>query len=475
MDKETAKKKAKADGKKLIYMTLDKSICAEHPHLIAYRRGDNVLFYNYNNGVYEFISNRDMTEIIDNMMVDKGIPEFRTVAKRRDTMECISATLAHIGRQMTDQKVDAQEWRINLKNGLFDPKIQTLETHTPLFFSTVQVPFAYDKDAQAPMFKEFIEKVSGGDTEIAQMLQEVFGYCLLDGNPKHKVFYFYGNTARNGKSTTAKILSGLIGNGNVSALSLGQLGNDNSSILMSLMGKQLNFSDEISTKYIESPRLISLSSEGVIEVNPKYKDTFTCKIKAKFIIACNDMPRFQDAQGMNHRLHVVPFNVQIPPNERIDRYDEVLLAKEGAGILNWAIQGLQLFLLNNKLTVSKQSEEEAEYSKLESDPFRAYLEEYFAFSDDYEEKIYLEDLYGEERTKEDAPTMFRGYCARSGIKTPSIHTMSRQLRRFADETKKIKQKKEETGKRFYVGLKNKALLGIIISQPSPYGTKSEAF
>jgi phage/plasmid-associated DNA primase len=187
------------------------------------------------------------------------------------------------------------------------------------------------------------------------------------------------------------------------------------------------------------------------------------------------MPRFQDAQGMNHRLHVIPFNVQIPQDERIDRYDEVLLAKEGSGILNWAIQGLQLFLLNNKLTVSKQSEEEAEYSKLESDPFRAYLEEYFAFSDDYEDKFYLEDLYGESRTKEDPPTMFRGYCDRSGIKTPSIHTMARQLRRFADETKKIKQKKEESGKRFYVGMRNKALLGVLISQPSPYGAKDEAF
>jgi putative DNA primase/helicase len=375
---------------------------------------------------------------------------------------------------MTDHKVDGQEWRINMMNGLFNPKTQLMEPHTPNYFSTVQVPFSYDPEAQAPLFKAFIEKISGGDKEIAQMLQEVFGYCLLDGNPKHKVFYFYGNTARNGKSTTAKILSGLLGQGNVSALSLGQLGNDNSSILMSLMGKQLNFSDEISTKYIESPRLISLSSEGVIEVNPKYKDTFTCRIKAKFIIACNDMPRFHDAQGMNHRLHIIPFNVQIPADERIDRYDEELLTKEGPGILNWAIQGLQLFLLNGKLTVAKQSEEEAEYTRLESDPVRAFLEEYFVFDPSFEDKIFIEDLYGDERTKDEQPTMFRGYCARSGIKTPSIHTMARQLRRYADETKKIQQKKMETGRRHYVGLRSN-IINTITQQLSPYGTNNIPF
>jgi P4 family phage/plasmid primase-like protien len=471
MQKKEAKEQAIKEGQKKMWNEFDIIFIAEHPLLYGFRRGENIEFYEYKDGVYVHIQLRDMVDLVDALMVEKGLLALRISRNKvRDTVERIAATLARMHKVMTDEKVQKQEWRINLKNGLFNPKTMTLEPHTHEYFSTVQVPFPYEPEATAPLFEQFIAKVSNNNKDTARMLQEVFGYCLMDGNPKHKVFYFYGNTARNGKSTTAKILSGLIGNGNVSALSLSQIGADNSSILLSLVGKQINFSDEISTKYIESPRLVSLSSEGVIEVNPKYKNTFTCSIRAKFIIACNDMPRFQDSQGIRHRLHVIPFTVQIPQEERIDRYDEVLLSKEGSGILNWAIQGLQLFLMTNSFTTSSESADIAEDNKLESDPLRAYLEEYYSFNPNYVNHIFPEEIYGNEKTREDDATGYRGYCARSGIKTPSIFTMNRALVRFADETKKIKQKKEESGKRYYVGLLLKAPAAIKTYQSETQAT-----
>jgi len=171
----------------------------------------------------------------------------------------------------------------------------------------------------------------------ALMIQQMYGYCLMKGNPMHKVFYLYGDTARNGKSTAAKILCGLIGWGNVSTLSLQQIEGENSSMMTSIIGKQINFSDEISSKFIGSSRLTAVAAEGVIEVNPKYKHSFMYSVKAKFIIACNDLPRFSDFQGMKHRMISIPFRHHLKENERVSRYDEILLEKEGAGILNCAI------------------------------------------------------------------------------------------------------------------------------------------
>jgi putative DNA primase/helicase len=342
--------------------------------------------------------------------------------------------------------VYGQKWKLNLKNGLLNVETMEMEEHTPKYFSTVQVPHEYDPTALCPTFGTFIETVSNNDTSTAQMIQEMFGYCLTDGNPKHKVFYLYGDTARNGKSTTAKIICGLIGWGNVSTLSLAQVGGDNSSVLTSLIGKQINFSDEISSKYIASSRLTALSAEAMIEINPKFKSAFLQKINAKFLITCNDLPAFNDYQGMKHRMIAIPFSYQIPQAERIERYEEILLEKEGAGILNWALKGMEILNKNKEFSFNEESIKDMHDNNMGSNPVYSFLEWYSAD----EEKVSVDDLYGSYSSKEGAGTGYRLFCHDKGLNPLNFFNFSKEVKRYANETKKIEQVRINN-KRYYQG------------------------
>jgi putative DNA primase/helicase len=447
------------DEKEFIYNALDQKFVEQYPDIVIFRRGENTSFYEYKNGVYTPIMDTDMYNYVDAIMAQYSLLEHRSSSRKiKDTIARISALLARTnGKHFTDEKVNKQKWFLNLKNGLLDMDTFTLMPHRKDYFSIVQVGHEYDPKATCPLFDKFINTVSGGDVSTALMIKQMYGYSISNGNPLHKVFYLYGDTARNGKSTTAKILCGLIGWGNVATLTLQQMASENSSILTSIIGKQINFSDEISSKFIESSRLTAMSAEGVVEINPKFKQSFLYPVKAKFIIACNDLPRFNDYQGMKHRMISIPFRYHLKEGERIARYDEVLLEAEGAGILNWAIEGAKSFKETHTFTLNDDSKEDLYDNMLQSAPVYAFMEMIYDFDSKFTEEISPKELYGDVAGKENKASGYRLFCEMRGTRPCSSFTFDRELKRFARETEKIKQVRVgNRGDRMYIGLKSKA-------------------
>lgn len=448
------------EEKKLLYTTLDVKFIEEYKNIVIFQQGDNADFYEYKDGVYSRVGKTDMYNKMDSFFVMYSLFEIRESKKKvEDTITRVRALLSRTeGRYFTREILEQQKYYLNLKNGLLDINTLELIPHTPKYFSTTQVPYEYDPKAEAPEFLSFIQTVSNQTESTGEMIQEMFGYCLGNGNPKHKVFYLYGDTARNGKSTAAKILCGLVGWGNVSTLSLQQISGETSSMLTAIVDKKINFSDEISSKFVQSSRLTAMSAEGVVQINPKYEPTYFHKIQTNFIITCNDLPLFHDAQGMKHRMISIPFRYQIPPKERKDRYDEVLLEKEGSGILNWALRGMQRLKENKNFTTNKESEEDMLENTYQSDPTYAFLELLYDFSPEYTEAYSSRDLYGEEEQRErDTTIPATGFCRfyrEHGIRKVSLFSFQKELSRFSSETKKITRKKIQ-GYWHYSGLRLK--------------------
>lgn len=448
---------ASKDEKEIIYNTLDQKFIEAYPNIVIYRRGNNILFYEYVKGVYKMIFEQEMENNIDTFMAENYLLEHRTVRRKiKDTIGRIISLLSRTeGRNFTDDIVAREKWLLNLQNGLLDMETFILKPHTPKYFSIVQVPYDFNPTATCPKFERFIETISDKTKSTAQMIQEMFGYSIMEGNPKHKVFYLYGDTARNGKSTTAKIICGLIGWGNVSTLTLQELGSENPFKMTSLVGKQLNFSDEISSKYVESSKLTMLSAEASVEIDTKFKDPYQYKITTKFIITCNDLPRFQDSQGMKHRMITIPFNYQIPEADRIERYDDELLKAEGSGILNWAIEGSKFLKKNGVFTINEQSREEAHENTLHSNSVYAFMENEYKFDSSFIGAHYNDFLFGNEHSPSSPGTEYRLYCGRNGIKPLAKMGFDKELKRYERETKKIEQRKDSEGYRYYIGLLRK--------------------
>jgi putative DNA primase/helicase len=96
-------------------------------------------------------------------------------------------------------------------NGLYDLDGQQLYRHTPLYFSTVSVPFPYDPAAPAPhLFFEFLDALWPQETASVDALQEWFGYVISGRVNLQKMLLMIGPT-RGGKGVLARILTALIG------------------------------------------------------------------------------------------------------------------------------------------------------------------------------------------------------------------------------------------------------------------------
>lgn len=430
-----------------LYKIIDTKFIEYYKHLIAYRRGNNTMFYMYQEGVYKFVEDQDMVNLVSKFFIDNGLLQYRTTNKIKDTISNIGVLLSqNPKRYFRDTDVFEEKFMINLKNGLLDPETQILYKHTPEYFSTNQAPYDYDPEAKCPEFEKFIETITQESGGSDKMIQEMFGYTIgTNGNPRHKVFYMYGAIARNGKSTTAEILIKLIGRNNVSTLSLEQIASNSPSIMESIVGKRLNFSDEVSGEWLQSGRLTSISAEGSIEISPKFKPAYLHQVKAKFIVACNSIPRFTENNGMKHRMIIIPFKYQIPEKDRILNYADILIEKEGSGILNWALEGARRLNRNGVFTISDTSAEEVEENNLISNNVIAFIKDEYDINDRYTDKIATIDLYGE-RTKGG----YVDYCYKTGTKPMAFRKFSLELKTFAEQFKTIKY--NATGVRGYSGL-----------------------
>jgi putative DNA primase/helicase len=115
---------------------------------------------------------------------------------------------------------------INLQNGslvLSETGI-TLKDFDPRDFITHQLDFAYDPKAVNSVFLAYLKAVLP-DADTRKTLQQVAGFLFIKGLKLEKIFFLYG-TGANGKSVFFEVLTGVLGETNVSNFSLESLTDD---------------------------------------------------------------------------------------------------------------------------------------------------------------------------------------------------------------------------------------------------------
>lgn len=230
--------------------------------------------------------------------------------------------------------------KINLSNGVFNLESGEFEPHNKNNFFRYCLSHKYDPKAQCPNFENYLNFVFQGDKGLIDLVQQMFGYILMGGDPiAHRAFLLYGD-GRNGKSTLLDTMRYLIGDENSSAVSMKMI--DKPFSMVQMDGKLANIVEE-SPASIDAEAFKNIVGGGRITASYKGKDEFQMKINARMVFACNTLPTFKDAtSGTNDRLIIIPFNRYIKPSER-DTSIKNKIFDEISGILNWAIDGYNSF------------------------------------------------------------------------------------------------------------------------------------
>ncbi|MDP6172176.1 MAG: phage/plasmid primase, P4 family [Prochlorococcaceae cyanobacterium ETNP2_MAG_10] len=122
------------------------------------------------------------------------------------------------GMPISPSELDADPWLLNCVNGTVNLRTGEMLPHSRENLATKLAPVKYDPDAEAPVFKQFLSQIMGGDKQLITFLQKAFGYALTGDVSEQVLFILYG-TGANGKSTLLNTLLGMSGDYSMKAAS----------------------------------------------------------------------------------------------------------------------------------------------------------------------------------------------------------------------------------------------------------------
>lgn len=284
---------------------------------------------------------------------------------------------------------------IAVDNGLLNLKTFELEPFKPSVFLTQKIPTAYNPNAYNDFVQTTLNKVTRGHEPSIRNIEEMFACVMYPEILVPKMFYLYGRTAHNGKSSVLNMIHETFDSqgGNISAVSPQRLATNNFAGA-SMYGKLANIVDDQPDQIIQDSGLLkTIITGGRIEIERKGKDSETVKMSTVCITASNFYPNFRESGNqLNRRLHIIPFehNFTNDPDCVSDKETMEILKSQSAKeyVLKLAVKALKLMLSPenispDKLTKNEKSIEAAEAFAEYSDPLSDY---FFEFDKNYFEE-----------------------------------------------------------------------------------------
>jgi P4 family phage/plasmid primase-like protien len=219
-------------------------------------------------------------------------------------------------------------------NGTLHIPTGQLREHDRAHYATNAVPYNFDPDAKAPAWGLALASTV---PECTDFLQEFAGYALTTDTRHEIALWLYGPPG-SGRSTLLTGLEAMLGPRS-GILGLAELERSQFA-LANVAGKTLMTATEQPSSFLASTNILNaLISGEKIQVERKFRDAYELTPRVKLAWAMNELPRVGDANsGIFRRVKVVSFP-KLAPEDRDPELKERIKG-EGAGILNWALEGL---------------------------------------------------------------------------------------------------------------------------------------
>ncbi len=227
---------------------------------------------------------------------------------------------------------------INFTNGMLDWKSGALMPHEPSYKSTIQLPLAWDPEAECPTFDEWLRSILTPD--YVTLAWQMIGYLMMSGNPLQVAFLMLGSGG-NGKGTLMRVIQMLLGPDNISAISLDDL-SGNRFAPAGLYGKIANLAGDIDSTFQESTaKFKSLTGEDNFTAENKNQPSFRFTNWAVPVFSANKIFGSSDTtEGYLRRWIIMKFGLTIPADKRIVHLEQ-RFAAELPGIARRGVEALR--------------------------------------------------------------------------------------------------------------------------------------
>lgn len=288
------------------------------------------------------------------------------------------------------------------KNGILNISTMTLTPHTPIVLDTIYIDYNFRKTPVSSAIDNFMEQISNGDEQKKQLFYEMIGYCFLQAPILSKFFICYGE-GQTGKSTFLKLIEKLIGSDYATHLDLKDL--DDPYMPATLFGKLVNIGDDIDYKGTKSTAILKKLVTGEsVQVQEKYKSSFSFKNFATLIFTTNRLPRINDdSTGFYRRLIILDINKKVENPDPF--FLEKLTETDMEYLFYKAIKAVREAIARNEFTKTATSEVDLERYVTEQSSVLMFLKDN-EYDEDYLHLKACREIYAE----------YKEYCSEFGYK-----------------------------------------------------------
>ena len=243
-----------------------------------------------------------------------------------------------------DARLDANPWLLNVENGTIDLQTGRRERHDPRDLLTKIALVKANRHAKCPEFKKFLKRITGEDSTLVKFIQKAAGYSLTGITTEQVLFFVYGKSGSNGKSTLVNLIRDMLGDYGLhtptETLLVKQYDNAIPADLARLDGARMVTAIEANfNRHLDEAKIKSMTGGEPITARFMRQNYFQFAPTLKLWLVANDQPRVRGTdEAFWRRVRVIPLTIKIPEAER-DHNLSIKLRAELPGILAWAVRG----------------------------------------------------------------------------------------------------------------------------------------
>ena len=361
----------------------------------------------------------DAAKIIDhsgrNRIAERGI-RLGNAAKIRSMLDLARCDMRVV---VPHSKLDADPWLLGVQNGVIELRNGTFRPGTKEDLITKTAGCAYDRNASASRWQQFVREIFDDDTELIVYVQKLVGYTLT-GSTCEQLFLFLHGDGANGKTTFIEIITALLGDyaqrATQTLLAAADNGREPMNEIARLHGARFVVSSETREgDRLAENRIKDMTGGDTLTGRFLYCESFDFIPTLKLWMFGNHRPEIRGTdRGIWRRVRLIPFNVQIPESKR-DRNLQDKLREQLPGILSWAVEGCLLWQHDGLTPPAAVKAATTEYRK-DEDVLRDFLVEETECDDG--SRVDHAELYDR----------YKSWCGRSGVRFPmQSKTFSKRL------------------------------------------------
>lgn len=283
--------------------------------------------------------------------------------------------------QQTD--LDARPELLNLQNCCLNLKTREVLSHSPELMCSKIANVSYQPDQKYGFFEKFMSEIMEGDEDKIRYLQTILGYGLTGSAELDQMYFCFGRTTRNGKSSLLDTICFLMGDyaANVMPETLAiadRKGSAASPDLARLDGiRFLQMSEPPRRMRLDVALIKQMTGGGTILARYLQQNSFEYTPVFKIFTNCNSLPVVSDTSLFSSgRVKVIEFNHHFTEAEQDKGLKERLRSPEAlSGILNWLLEGLSRYHADGRIEEPEAIKKATEEYTFRSDKLRAFFDD----------------------------------------------------------------------------------------------------